>query len=62
MVQFNNLTAQWHEIKDAALPRINKMFESSAFVNGPEVQTFEENFAKWNGNKHCIGVSSGLDA
>ena len=25
MVQFNNLTAQWHEIKDAALPRINKM-------------------------------------
>ena len=62
MVQFNNLTAQWHEIKDAALPRINTMFENSAYVNGPEVQKFEEHFAKWNGNKHCIGVSTGLDA
>tara|TARA_Y100000385_G_scaffold114477_1_gene118897 strand:+ start:47483 stop:48661 length:1179 start_codon:yes stop_codon:yes gene_type:complete len=62
MVKFNDLTAQWHEIKDAALPRINTMFENSAYVNGPEVQRFEKNFAKWNGNKHCIGVSSGLDA
>ena len=62
MVKFNDLSAQWEVIKHDALPRINKMFENSAFVNGPEVQKFEENFAKWNGNKHCIGVSSGLDA
>jgi len=62
MIKFNDLTAQWHVIKDEALPRINDMFEKSAYVNGPEVQKFEENFAKWNGNKHCIGVSSGLDA
>jgi len=40
MVKFNDLTAQWHEIKDAALPRINTMFENSAYVNGPEVQRF----------------------
>jgi len=62
MVQFNDLTAQWNVIKEDALPRINTMFENSAYVNGPEVQKFQENFAKWNGNKHCIGVSSGLDA
>ena len=62
MVKFNDLTSQWHEIKQHALPRINNMFENSAYVNGPEVQKFEENFAKWNGNKHCIGVSTGLDA
>jgi len=61
-VKFNDLSAQWDVIKDDALPRINTMFEKSAFVNGPEVQKFEENFAKWNGNTHCIGVSSGLDA
>jgi len=62
MIKFNDLTSQWHEIKENALPRINTMFENSAYVNGPEVQKFEENFAKWNGNKHCIGVSTGLDA
>jgi len=62
MVKFNDLTAQWHEIKERALPRINTMFENSAYVNGPEVQKFEEHFARWNGNKHCIGVSTGLDA
>ena len=62
MVKFNDLSAQWEVIKNDALPRINTMFENSAYVNGPEVQKFEEHFAKWNGNKHCIGVSSGLDA
>jgi len=62
MVKFNDLSAQWEVIKDDALPRINTMFQNSAYVNGPEVQKFEEHFAKWNGNKHCIGVSSGLDA
>ena len=62
MVKFNDLSAQWEVIKNDALPRINTMFQNSAYVNGPEVQKFEEHFAKWNGNKHCIGVSSGLDA
>ena len=62
MVKFNDLSAQWKVIKEDALPRINKMFETSAFVNGPEVEKFEQNFAKWNGNKYCVGVSSGLDA
>ena len=39
MIKFNDLTAQWHVIKDEALPRINDMFEKSAYVNGMAIHT-----------------------
>lgn len=56
------------------LSRTNKQFlpkwqedfaqivDSSAFINGYWLKYFEESFAEFAGTKHCIGVSSGLDA
>ena len=46
------------EMKDA----INRVISSSNYILGPEVSAFEEEFAKYCGAEHCLGMSNGLDA
>lgn len=36
--------------------------QSGWFVLGKEVESFEKEFADWNGNRFCAGVANGLDA
>lgn len=40
----------------------NNVLESGWFVLGKNVESFENEFAKYNGVKYCTGVASGLDA
>src|SRR5678816_175386 len=35
---------------------------SGWYILGPEVEAFEERFARYCGAKHCVGVANGLDA
>jgi len=44
---------------DEALARV---LDSTAFILGPEVRRFEEEFARFVGVRHAVGVGSGLDA
>jgi len=39
----------------------NTLF-SGWYILGTNVTEFEDNFAKYNGSKYCLGVASGLDA
>ncbi len=39
-----------------------KVFRKGWYILGEEVESFEENFAKYCDVKHCVGVSNGLDA
>ena len=41
---------------------VTDVLRSNQIVLGKNVQQFENNFAKYCGTKHCIGVGSGLDA
>ncbi len=41
---------------------VRGVFESAAFINGPDVAAFEAEFAAFCGVRHCVGVSSGLEA
>ncbi len=41
---------------------INTVVHRGHFVDGPELAAFENEFAKYIGTKHAIGVNSGLDA
>ncbi len=41
---------------------INEVIDKGAFVGGPFLEEFEENFAKYIGTKYAIGVSSGTSA
>lgn len=42
--------------------RIKEVLDSGWYLLGKQDKTFEENFAKYCGVKHCIGVANGLDA
>src|SRR5437763_7760545 len=44
---------------DAAIQAVT---DSCAFVLGPQVGAFEEEFAAYCGTRHCIGVGNGTDA
>jgi dTDP-4-amino-4,6-dideoxygalactose transaminase len=46
------------EIKQA----VNRVIDSGWYLLGNEVKNFEENYAKFCGVKHCVGVANGLDA
>lgn len=41
---------------------VEDVLKSGRFVLGKQVASFEENFARYCGVKHCIGVANGLDA
>jgi dTDP-4-amino-4,6-dideoxygalactose transaminase len=40
----------------------NRVMASGWYVLGPEVQAFEERFARYVGVQHCISVANGLEA
>jgi dTDP-4-amino-4,6-dideoxygalactose transaminase len=61
-VLFNNLGEQWKLVSSAVKSRMDNLFESSSFINGPDVSEFESNFAKYIGVNHSCGVSNGTDA
>jgi len=53
------INAQYNEkLKDACA----RVIDSGWYLLGNETRLFEEEFAKFCGVKHCIGVANGLDA
>ena len=61
-VKFNDLGKQWEIIKKPVMDRLETLFDSSAFINGPDVSLFETNFANYIGTYYAVGVSNGTDA
>lgn len=61
-IPFLDLAAQQIEIADEILPRWRAQFLSAAFVGGPEIASFEREYAEYIGVKHCVGVANGTDA
>lgn len=62
MIEYENLAnsnaSYISELEAAA----SKVIRSGWYVLGQEVVSFEQEFAKYVGAKHCIGVANGLDA
>lgn len=61
-VPFLDLKANYNSVKAEVLKEINDVLENTAYILGPKVQRFEEEFAQAHDVKHCIGVSTGTDA
>lgn len=61
-VPFLNLRATYSELKEEIDEAVARVLESGGFILGREVEAFENEFAEYLGVKHCVGVSSGLDA
>ncbi len=46
------------EIKEA----VNNVIDSGWYLQGEANRKFEENYSRYIGSKHCVGVANGLDA
>ena len=62
LVPFADLHAQYLSIKDGIDAAIADVIRSSAFIRGPHVQRFEEEFAAAVGAKHCVSCANGTDS
>ena len=61
-VPFVDLKAQYESIKTEIDAAIAAVIKETAFVGGPFVKKFEEEFASYCGVDHCVGVANGTDA
>jgi len=57
-----DLKAQYAAIKPEVDAAIQRVLESTGFIMGPEVRSFEEAFARFVGAEAAIGVASGTAA
>ena len=62
-IPFLDLTRELVSIKEEIKTKIDTIFfEKTNFILGDELETFENNFAKYIDVKYCIGVANGTDA
>lgn len=57
-----DLRPQHEPLRNELLQAITKVLDSNKFIQGPEVNRFEERVAEYCGTKFALGVSSGTDA
>jgi len=57
-----DLISQYRLLSNDINHSLKKIFNHSAFIKGPFLEEFEQNFANFVGTKYCIGVASGTDA
>jgi len=61
-IPFLDLVTPHVEMKDELLAVLGKAIDTAGYVGGSMVKTFEEEFARFCGSKHCVAVNSGTDA
>lgn len=61
-IQMVDLKTQYLRIKDAVDTAVLSCIESTAFINGPAVRSFQTNLEQYLGVKHVIPCANGTDA
>jgi dTDP-4-amino-4,6-dideoxygalactose transaminase len=61
-IPFVDLRIQYEAIKDEIQSAIEEVVTSCAFVGGPYVEKFENEFAEFTGSRYAIGVANGTEA
>src|SRR5690349_25065092 len=61
-IQMVDLKQQYRKIKEEVDTAVINVLESSAFINGTQVQNFATALAKYNGVNHVIPCANGTDA
>ena len=60
-IKFNDLPAQWQDIRENVLPLIERLGLKGDYIGGKAISKFEEEFAEYTKSKYAIGVSNGTD-
>lgn len=61
-VPFADLYSQYMSLKTEIDSAISDVIQKSAFIRGPYVQRFEDEFAKMVGTQYCISCGNGTDS
>ena len=61
-IRMVDLNTQYNKIKTEIDQAMQDVIQSSAFINGPHVKSFQENLAKYLNAKHVIPCANGTDA
>jgi dTDP-4-amino-4,6-dideoxygalactose transaminase len=62
MIQFLDLKSPYVELKSQLDEAISRVVGSGWFIGGDEVDRFEEQYARYCGAGHAVGLANGLDA
>jgi dTDP-4-amino-4,6-dideoxygalactose transaminase len=57
-----DLSAQYKSIRRDVDEAIQRVFDTTTFIMGPEVEAFEASFASYTGTRFAVGVASGTAA
>lgn len=57
-----DLGAQQAEVQADIDAGLTEVFATTAFIGGPDVAEFEQEYARFVGVRHCVGVANGTDA
>ena len=61
-VVFNDLSRIHLPLENEFKTVLESIIKNNSFINGKEVEMFEEAYARWIGVEHCVGTSSGFMA
>jgi len=61
-IPFLNLKNIHSELRQDLQAAFDRVMDSGRFIMGPELESFEDEFAQFCQVKHCIGVGNGLEA
>lgn len=61
-IPFVSFEMMHKEIEEEILVKFKEVYEKNWFIQGPEVEAFEHEFAEYCGTKYCVGCGNGLDA
>lgn len=61
-IPFSSVGVMHREIESEMLDKFREVYENNWFIQGREVEKFEEEFAAYCGAKYCVGCGNGLDA
>ncbi|AFD09307.1 DegT/DnrJ/EryC1/StrS family aminotransferase [Solitalea canadensis] len=62
MIKFLDLLKVNQQYETEIKSAFNQVFESGWYILGENLKRFEDEYARFCGVKHCIGVANGLDA
>ena len=62
MIPLVDLKTQYRIHRGEFLKAVEDVLESSSFILGGNLLTFEKSFAQFTGSRHAVGVASGTDA
>jgi dTDP-4-amino-4,6-dideoxygalactose transaminase len=57
-----DLAAQHAEVADDIAEGWQQVLDRTSFIAGPQVASFESEYAAFVGTRHCVGVANGTDA